>query len=244
MHTTPNGKRYIGLTSMNIYHRWQNGKGYKKNRHFTYAIEKYGWDNIKHDILFNDLDRKSACRVEQLLIVLFRTTEQEYGYNETTGGDSAYHHSEESLKRMREAHKGHYVSAETRKKIGDANRHRVFTPEILHNMSVCQLGKHHTEETRKKMSESHKGKRNTEEHNHNISKAKMGHEVSQETREKLRKINSKPCKCIEKNIIYSSTWDAQYKTGINQSTICKVCNHRPRSNTAGGYHWEWATRQE
>ena len=52
-HTSPSGKVYIGITrDVNI--RWSN-KGYRYltyNSIFGKAILKYGWDNIKHEILF------------------------------------------------------------------------------------------------------------------------------------------------------------------------------------------------
>ena len=40
-HTTPSGKRYIGITSQKTEDRWRNGNGYK-NTPFGKAIEKYG----------------------------------------------------------------------------------------------------------------------------------------------------------------------------------------------------------
>lgn len=59
-HTTPNGKVYIGITRRNPITRWQNGNGYKRNKHFMGAILKYGWDNIKHEILFSGLTEQEA----------------------------------------------------------------------------------------------------------------------------------------------------------------------------------------
>ena len=224
MHTTPSGKRYVGITCQKPANRWCGGKGYPTNKHFNNAISKYGWDNIQHEILFDNLDREDACRIEQLLIALFNTTDSRFGYNQTDGGNSGYH-----------------LPKEARKKIGDANRRRIFTEEILHNMSVCQLGKHHTEETKRKMSEAHKGVKFTEEHKEKISQARMGHEVSKETRDKLRKMHGKACRCIETDTVYASTWEAEEKTGVNQSQLGKVCNHKKGHYTAGGYHWEWAS---
>ena len=55
MHISPSNKRYIGITSTKIEERWRNGKGYKHNKHFTNAINKYGWDNFEHIIIAKDL---------------------------------------------------------------------------------------------------------------------------------------------------------------------------------------------
>lgn len=49
-HISPNGKAYVGITSKSVKDRWQNGKGYWFNKHFTAAINKYGWDSFKHEI--------------------------------------------------------------------------------------------------------------------------------------------------------------------------------------------------
>ena len=59
-HTSPNGKVYIGITSQNPIARWRNGKGYSNNTHFKNAIDKYGWDNFKHEILHSELSKEEA----------------------------------------------------------------------------------------------------------------------------------------------------------------------------------------
>ena len=67
-HTSPNGKVYIGITGENPNKRWQNGKGYKPNKHFYSAIEMYGWENIKHEILYSGLSKSEACKIEVMII--------------------------------------------------------------------------------------------------------------------------------------------------------------------------------
>lgn len=86
-HTVPNGKIYIGITSKNPLKRWKNGNGYKYNLHFYRAIKKYGWDNIKHEILFSGLTKDEACRKEIELIAEYKSNDQKYGYNHATGGE-------------------------------------------------------------------------------------------------------------------------------------------------------------
>ena len=85
-HTTPNGKIYIGITSQKPEKRWASGHGYKKT-YFGNAIQKYGWKNIKHEILFSGLNELDAKEKEVELIEKFKSFEKEYGYNLTKGGD-------------------------------------------------------------------------------------------------------------------------------------------------------------
>lgn len=33
IHTCPNGKRYVGITTKNPKYRWSKGNGYKPNKH-------------------------------------------------------------------------------------------------------------------------------------------------------------------------------------------------------------------
>lgn len=86
-HTTPSNKVYIGITSQTISKRWQNGRGYITNEYFYRAIKKYGWENIKHEILFNNLDKDDACKKEIELIAKYNSTDYHYGYNCSTGGN-------------------------------------------------------------------------------------------------------------------------------------------------------------
>lgn len=67
-HTLPDGKIYIGITSKSLSERWVNGFGYEKQHKFFTQIVKYGWDNIKHEVVASNLDEKSVRVMEQSLI--------------------------------------------------------------------------------------------------------------------------------------------------------------------------------
>ena len=54
-HTSPSNKVYIGITSQEPERRWQNGYGYATQQLFWRAIQKYGWDNFKHEIIAEKL---------------------------------------------------------------------------------------------------------------------------------------------------------------------------------------------
>lgn len=67
-HTFPNGRIYIGISN-NPEARWDGGMGYSDaNARMFRDIVKYGWDNIKHEILLTGLTEQDARREEQRLI--------------------------------------------------------------------------------------------------------------------------------------------------------------------------------
>ena len=75
-----NHKSYIGITSQKCENRWGiNGKGYELQPKFYHAIQKYGWNNFQHDILYTNLDKETALKIEADLIKTYDTIEN--GYN-------------------------------------------------------------------------------------------------------------------------------------------------------------------
>lgn len=86
MHISPSNKYYIGITSQNIEKRWQNGYGYKTNKHFWRAIQKYGWDNFEHKILKQNLTKEKAEELEIYYIQKYNSTNVDFGYNKAPGG--------------------------------------------------------------------------------------------------------------------------------------------------------------
>ena len=118
-----NDKFYIGITSQELLKRWRsNGNGYKRQQVFYNAIQKYGWDNIRHTLVSDNLTHKEACEMEIRLIEKYNTTNREFGYNLTGGGEGSlgYTHSEEALMKMRGRTswcKGKKLSLETCQKI-------------------------------------------------------------------------------------------------------------------------------
>lgn len=100
-----NGKRYIGITSGDPRTRWANGKGYYRNKHFSDAINRYGWDAFDHRILYDGLSIEDACVIEQQMIAKYQTQDKTKGYNLTSGGEH-FKHSESSIALMRQRRKG------------------------------------------------------------------------------------------------------------------------------------------
>lgn len=85
-HISPNGKSYIGITKQDPERRFQRGNGYKTQTAFSRAIEKYGWDNFKHEILEEGLTEKEACEKEAYYIEHVYNSFAPNGYNTREGG--------------------------------------------------------------------------------------------------------------------------------------------------------------
>lgn len=157
VHVAPNDKHYVRQTGVKFWKRWgPNGNGYKNGnqKYFERAINKYGWDNFEHVILKENLTKEEADYWEKYYIQLWDTTNPDKGYNITPRGNG----------------EGKKLSEETRKKIGDAHRGRKLSEEHKKHLSESQkgikrgpnkklLGHSVSEETRKKISEKTKGRK-------------------------------------------------------------------------------------
>ena len=81
-----NCKKYYGFTMKDLYGRaGGNGSGYKGCPIFWDAIQKYGWENVRSRVIFENLNEKQAKMLETYMIITEDTTNPEYGYNSTRG---------------------------------------------------------------------------------------------------------------------------------------------------------------
>lgn len=160
MHTTPSGKRYIGITAQTVEKRWQNGYGYAygENDYFFNAIRKYGWDNIKHEILFEGLTKSEAEEKEIELIAKYNTASRECGYNHETGGYATPKHTEEYKRRMSKLQKEIWEKSEGRReKMAELRRGKHLSDETKEKLRQANLGKQQSLETRKKRANTLRG---------------------------------------------------------------------------------------
>lgn len=81
-----NNKIYVGITMQQPKRRWLNGLGYIKNRDFYSDIQKYGWNNFEHKILYENLSMQDACEKESELIQQYKIKCPSLVYNLTSGG--------------------------------------------------------------------------------------------------------------------------------------------------------------
>lgn len=192
-HTSPSGKVYIGITSSSVNRRWQNGKGYRQNKHFYSAILKYGWDNFDHEIVCTNLSSNEAFEMEKLLIRFYNSADRRFGYNQSTGGESGacgVHPSQETIEKLRIASTGRKRGVEELKKFSEKMR-----------------GHPVSKETREKISNSLKGK---------------PHKHSQETLRKIAIANGKPVVCVETGEKFYSVAEASRSIGKSYSSVWNV----------------------
>jgi hypothetical protein len=122
------GRRYIGLTSRTVERRWSQHCAQAKNSkggrwHFPNAIRKYGAQAFSHDILAVCTSLEEANMMEQDKIKEFDTTNPEFGFNLSHGGDHAPH----------QIRKNPWDDPEFRDKLTIINRKRWKDPEFRAN---------------------------------------------------------------------------------------------------------------
>lgn len=223
---------YIGITSQkNPWNRWGVHKAhYEYNKHFSRAISKYSWGNFIHEVLFDGLTKEEAERKEIELIAYYDSTNEKYGYNKANGGSSNGKHTEEVKKIMSEKAK-----------------ERLKNPE-----NNPMYGTHHSEEAKRRISEKATGRRHSKEAKEKMSKQRTGEKNvmygkthTEEAKEKISKATSKPVRCVETGIVYSSALEAKRQIGADNSMINR-CIHG-KATYAGKLpdgtklHWEYAS---
>lgn len=176
-HVFPNGKIYIGITSRSLNQRWQHGKGY--SGYVRKAIDKYGWDNIKHFVLVGDFTEDEAKLKERQLIAKYNSNNPEFGYNLTQGGDGTLGFTQPEHVRyaVSKANSERLWSEESRQKSSKAKLGCTFSEEHKRKIGDSRRGKPgcvHTEEFKQRVSQQFKGKRFTQEHKDKISAALKG----------------------------------------------------------------------
>lgn len=182
-HTAPNGKCYIGCTCKEPKSRWGHGNNYN-TQPFYEAIKEFGWDNIKHEILYQTEDEEEGLNKEIEYIALYKSADPKYGYNRKTGGryGGGYHMPEEFRKKislvtrgrkltdkqkevLRKWQKEHpenikramQASAEARRGTHRSEETKRKISETLHNGASFWIGKHHSDETKQKLHECNFG---------------------------------------------------------------------------------------
>ena len=220
-----NNKVYIGQTCQDPSKRWDNGKGYITSPKFYKAIQKYGWDNFQHIILYTNLTLDEANLKEKELISQYKSNEDNFGYNITSGGKN-FRHSEETKQKIGEAN-----SKSLKGKHWSKHQHEIIS-EMFSGEGNPFYGKHHTEETKQLISQNRKGK--TAGENHPMYGKHHNEESLQKISQHRQSKGGKQIICLNTGEIFPTMMDAARWCGLkNASSIGQVCNHTGKQQTAG-----------
>ena len=242
-----NGKVYIGQ-SINIKARWKDhvsslNRGDSRCTLLQRAWNKYGQDNFSFEIL-ELCSEDMLDDTETKYIELYGACDVNKGYNIETGGNQHKHLSDETKRKIREAHIGVKASDETRKKMSES---RLGAKNPMY-------GQTHSESARKKISDAAKGRpghRPSDDGLERIRLANIGKVVSQETRNKIREANKgniphnknlRQVYCIELNKVFENASSAGKELNIRSDNIINCCEYIRK--TCGGYHWMYADTNE
>lgn len=251
-HTTPSGKVYVGLTQQDPEQRWRHGKGYKANQPFFKAIQKYGWDNIKHEIIATGISHDDAQALERKFIKELKATDKKYGYNVCFGGEDGWvgvHHTEETKRKMSLArlgkpghNKGYKMSDETKRKLSENHKGKYHGkpvvpkeitgyPRIRNGVRVVSYPRKYDENGKIIFSKEHRKR---------ISNALKGIERSETVRKHMSEAQTKtkkPVRCIDTGEEFESMTAAMKKFNIDKTLISRACSGR--NKTAKGLRFEY-----
>lgn len=239
MHTVPNGRIYIGVTSRDPELRWQkNGSGYRKQTEFFADIQKYGWDNIKHEILFQSKDDDEAYAKEEEYIREYKAKYGDLVYNTVFGRM----HTDQYKKYISLIQKGKTISKESKAKMSATRTAIAGRPVVCWETGdrfpslKSAAEAYHIPKYGNILTACYRFPEYTIGGYHWY---REGDDISQ--REiPLIKANTLPVRCVETGEVYPSSVEAARAIGFTLPLrIVSICDGA--KSKAKSYTWEWAT---
>jgi group I intron endonuclease len=125
------------------------------NFHFSRAIQKYGWDNFAVDVIFEHDDVEFTMNVMEPYFIKWYDT-YENGYNLSEGGEGSLgiKHTEETKRKISEAHKGNQYNLG--RKLSEDHKRKLS--EAATGRTSPNKGKPMSEEQKRKISEACKAR--------------------------------------------------------------------------------------
>lgn len=238
MHTVPNGRMYIGVTCRDPELRWQrNGSAYRDLPEFFADIQKYGWDNIKHEILFQTKDKEDAYAKEEELIRLYKDQYGDLMYNVTFGRK----HTDGYKQLMSKLNKGKILTDATKEKMSKSRTERYGVPVVCWETGECfdnirvagevfNIRRYRNIATAcTHFPEYTIGGYHWYRKNDDISEKEVP----------LIKANTLPVRCVETGEVFASSKDAAKAMHFSHPIrIVKICDGAKAR--AAKHSWEWA----
>lgn len=134
-----NHKIYIGQHRCRVFDENYKGSG----KRLWQAINKYGWENFKVELICECQNQHELDDKERQLIFDLDTRNRLVGYNIAKGGltgiggyNENYHLSDEHKRHISEANKGRHVSEETKRKISMSEKNKIISEETKRKISI------------------------------------------------------------------------------------------------------------
>jgi group I intron endonuclease len=163
---------YVGITTGSVSRRWKQHcyDAIEKNarRYFSEVIRKYGivaFDVmvLEHGLVLSDLRKR-----EEYYVAMLSANVHGCGFNTTAGGETPPS-----------------LDIRVRKKIADAQRGRILTPEWKAKLADAIRGKPKKPESIEKTAAARRGMKLNDAWRAALSEAHIGNRPSEETREKM-----------------------------------------------------------
>lgn len=167
----PDGKIYIGQTVRDI-----NLKYFGSGKIVLNAIKKYGYKNLKREILKFCNNQNELDKFEKVFIIKFNSTDLNIGYNLDRGSFGQGRVSQISRTKMSISKTGIKLSEETKIKmsISASNRNEEWNKNHSDFMKTFR----HTNESKNKIANKHRGMKRSEETRKRMSeRMKLSYEL-------------------------------------------------------------------
>lgn len=241
-----NGKKYIGKRSCKC--PIEEDKYMGSGKLLKKAIDKYGKENFKKDILQICESEEMAYEWEKVYIEQVKAYKNNNYYNIASGGEGGfgnfagksaeeienwklkikeYQNRPEVIKKRSEYMKGENNPAKTlsaRKKNSEFHKGRIPSKESRLKMSISQ---------RNRKTYGMSGKKLSQEHIEKIRCANRGRKMSEFTKKKLAESKYKPVVCLTLNRVFKSAKEATELLNLPKNKVGACC--RGERKSTGGY---------
>lgn len=217
----PNNKKYVGQTRRKLNQRLYQHQYYCKHWDFLLyrAIRKYGWNNIKIEVVEDNINDLNVLNEKETFYILKYDTFKPNGYNMDLGGKHriGYKHSEKTKKKISKVAKEGYKTGKRKNNFANVDFSGSNNP---------MFGKKHSEQSKERMRKPKTTTKNmkkpkSKEHRKHMSEAMIGKWIgdknpfygkkhSKETIEKILKSKLRNLKCSVCNKKYIGNWKSKF----------------------------------
>lgn len=260
-----NSKCYIGQSN-DINRRWRQelSPNAKLNPHLARAFEKYGTDNFEFEII-EECQRELLNEREQFWINLYNSSDKNFGYNKTLGGDGNlgrhFIMSEEQKEKIRKANTGRKYTDDKLVNIRYACQHKIDPNQIViycyetnkyypsigkaaKELGICKDSIRHVINGNDKYALNYRFCKMSDDINEFIESCQQIDKYLQKYNITLKqyycrrgKPNKKQVLCIETNQIFESASEAARQMNLNKHCIIWCCNGKYKQTN--NYHFRY-----